>query len=151
MPHNDIINETYRWFTKAVPEPVEQNFTTQLGVHCEEFGEMLDELKPISHHGALLLQQANLSIKALARELKEGTADIILADVDRKLFFDAMMDQIVTATGTCRMANMKPVGGLKEVNRSNYSKFVKGEPIFNENLKIMKGPDYSPPDLTPFI
>ena len=43
---------------------------------------------------------------------------------------------------------MKTAEGIAAVNRSNYSKFDKnGYPIFNEQGKVMKGPDYSPPDL----
>ena len=35
--------------------------------------------------------------------------------------------------------------------RSNNSKFENGKPIFNEQGKIMKGKDYSEPDLAPFV
>jgi len=60
---------------------------------------------------------------------------------------DALCDQIVTATGVGHMMNMKLPLALEEVNASNYSKFVNGEPIFNENKKIMKGPSYFKPSL----
>lgn len=43
------------------------------------------------------------------------------------------------------------VGALQEVNRSNWSKFENGEPIFDENGKIKKGPNYRPPDLSKFV
>lgn len=36
---------------------------------------------------------------------------------------------------------------FKEVHESNMSKFVKGAPIFREDGKLLKGPDYKPPDL----
>ena len=49
------------------------------------------------------------------------------------------------------MLNYDVVGGLDEVNRSNYSKFVDGQPLFDENRKIKKGPQYSRPDLTPYL
>lgn len=39
---------------------------------------------------------------------------------------------------------MNVPGALAEVNRSNYSKFEDGEPVFNENMKVMKGKDYTP-------
>jgi hypothetical protein len=43
---------------------------------------------------------------------------------------------------------MKTAEAVTAVNRSNYSKFDKnGYPIFNENGKIAKGPDYTPPNL----
>jgi hypothetical protein len=46
------------------------------------------------------------------------------------------------------MFDMDIVGALREVNRSNYSKFVNGRAVFDENGKIKKGADYSKPDLT---
>ncbi len=49
------------------------------------------------------------------------------------------------------MFDMDIVGALQEVNRSNYSKFVNGRAVFDENGKIKKGPDYSKPDLTKFV
>ena len=39
---------------------------------------------------------------------------------------------------------------IDEVDRSNWSKFDEdGKPIFNENGKVMKGPNYTKPKLKP--
>ena len=41
---------------------------------------------------------------------------------------------------------------FKEVQRANMSKLGKdGKPIYNENGKVMKGPDYFKPDLSKFL
>ena len=41
---------------------------------------------------------------------------------------------------------------FKEVQRANMSKLGRdGKPIYNEKGKVMKGPDYSAPDLKPFV
>ncbi len=41
---------------------------------------------------------------------------------------------------------------FKEVQRANMSKLGKdGKPIYNEKGKVMKGPDYSEPNLKPFV
>jgi len=41
---------------------------------------------------------------------------------------------------------------FKEVQRANMSKLDKdGKPIFNEKGKVMKGPNYSEPNLKPFV
>ena len=41
---------------------------------------------------------------------------------------------------------------FKEVQRANMSKLGKdGKPLYNEKGKVMKGPNYSPPDLKKFI
>ena len=87
----------------------------------------------IDHVGNLLKKDNNIVIK------------------DSVELLDALADQIVTATGVGTFLGMNVPGALAEVNRSNYSKFEDGEPIFNENKKVMKGKDYTPPDLTPYI
>ena len=41
---------------------------------------------------------------------------------------------------------------FKEVQRANMSKLhVNGKPIFNEKGKVMKGPNYTPPNLKQFV
>ena len=41
---------------------------------------------------------------------------------------------------------------FKEVQRANMSKLGKdGKPIFNKKGKVMKGPNYSEPNLKPFV
>ena len=41
---------------------------------------------------------------------------------------------------------------FKEVQRSNMSKLGKdGKPIYNDKGKVMKGPNYFPPNLKPFV
>ena len=42
---------------------------------------------------------------------------------------------------------MSIVEAVGRVNKSNWSKFVNGKPIFDENGKIAKGPDYVKCDL----
>lgn len=40
---------------------------------------------------------------------------------------------------------------FEEVDRSNWSKFVDGKPVFNEQGKIAKPESYSPPNLVEFV
>ena len=42
-------------------------------------------------------------------------------------------------------------GALAEVNRSNWSKFVDGAPVFDANGKIAKPATYSKPNLEQFV
>ena len=93
---------------------------------------------------------------AYLREAIVHVADLIkqnggIAVKDPNNLLDSIADQIVTATGVGTFLGMNVPGALTEVNRSNYSKFEDGEPVFDENKKVMKGKDYTPPDLTPFI
>ena len=78
--------------------------------------------------------------------LKNG--ELLAHITDRKEFLDSLADQVVTSVGAGYCAGMKTADAVAAVNRSNYSKFDKnGYPIFNENGKIAKGPDYAPPNL----
>ena len=40
---------------------------------------------------------------------------------------------------------------LAEVNRSNYTKFENGKPVYGEYGKLAKGKDYTPPNLEEIV
>lgn len=147
----DILVSTQEWFEAARPNPTRKDFNVQLGVHCEEVGEMLDELSPQDILTAELIIEANNAIKALAHRLKTTPNGVVVKEENRKDFLDAIVDQIVTGTGSAQHLGMNVAGGLNAVNISNYSKFVDDKPIFDENRKIIKGPNYVKADLSPFV
>lgn len=143
------IARTKEWFDKAVPEPTQKNIHTQTGVHFEEVREFVDSLygnNAVTQH---LLETTSKSLKDLAHHLKNNADVLDFNNPDETL--DGILDQIVTATGVGHMLGFDVVGGLDEVNRSNFSKFVNDEPIFDENRKIKKGPDYTKPELSNFL
>lgn len=146
---NCTLLDTYTWFQKARPNPTVQDFTTQLGVHYEEVAESLEELEPRDLITAELILEAQAAIIKLADHLK-ANAGIVQVE-DRALFLDSLCDQIVTATGVGYTLGYDMVGALTEVNRSNFSKFVDGEPVFDANKKVTKGPSYSPAMLGPYL
>ena len=139
------------WHKRARPNPTDQNFNVQLGCHLEEIVEMIATLRFTHKNGtgvempgknSMLYQQ----VKDFADGLKAGriTADI----ADRKELLDAMADQIVTSVGVAHTANMKITRAVDIVNTSNWSKFSpEGQPYFDQNGKILKGPNYVPPAL----
>jgi predicted HAD superfamily Cof-like phosphohydrolase len=131
------------WHKRARPKPTDENFNVQLGCHFEEIVEMLAVVNTTQND---TLVRARTALSWLADGLKKG---LVTANItDRKEFLDSLADQIVTATGVGYCAGMKTADAVASVNRSNYSKFDKnGYPIFNENGKIAKGPDYAPPNL----
>ena len=145
------LENTRQWFLKAIPNPTSKNISTQIGCHLEEVVEMLDELTPTSDEHMQVLADAQSALGKLSELMKTDHMAIFPANTDRQGLLDALADQIVTATGVGTFLGMNVPGALAEVNRSNYSKFEDGEPIFNENKKVMKGKDYTPPDLTPYI
>ena len=137
---------TELWFKRAKPEPTEQNFNVQVGVHFEEFVEMLDTMRfyaPTFPGGTLTGAVMSLRNKLhiLAEDLKSGKVQAVVED--RIEFLDSLADQIVTATGTGYMAGMNVPAALDRVNGSNFSKFDdNGMPLFDANGKIKKGPNY---------
>lgn len=144
-----VIDNIFNWFKKAVPEPNNKNIHTQLGVHFEEVAEMLLALSGDDDQTEVLLHNAYLANYLLANHLKNsvGALNLDMTTESKVELLDALCDQIVTATGVGYMLGMNLPMALEEVNASNYSKFVNGEPIFNENKKIMKGPNYFKPSL----
>lgn len=143
------LEETYRWFTKAIPTPTDKNIRVQLGVHLEEVGELLAEMHTNDHTTMVLLEATRKNLHDLSKRLKETDPSVVFPN--RRATLDAICDQLVTGTGFAYMLGMDPVSGLAEVNESNWSKFVDGEPQFDENKKIKKGPNYRKPDLSPFV
>ncbi|HET8870102.1 MAG TPA: hypothetical protein VFM48_06625 [Aquabacterium sp.] len=131
------------WFEAAVPAPDDANRGVQHGCHLEEVAEMCEAV------GDNWLKEDILDI---AEFYKSG--NIALRDLSPKEHIDhldSICDQIVTLIGKAHMHGYDIAGALAEVDRSNWSKFVDGKPVFNEQGKIAKGPDYSKPDLTKFV
>lgn len=152
MLSNNSIANTLLWFQKAVPNPVSKNIHTQIGCHFEEVVEMIAEIKGLDANTVTLLRNAQHYLHLLAEHLKSKDGTIVICRDSREDFFDAICDQLVTGTGIAHMLGMDPVGGLDTVNISNFSKFDDdGNPIFNVNQKVMKGPNYRKADLSPFV
>lgn len=134
-----MIKEISEWIAKAVPNPTAKNESVQIGCHFEEVAEMLEALG--LHAQATIIHDIATAFK---------TCDIKYT-VNRQELLDALADQVVTATGVAHMFKLNILGACKEVNDSNWSKFVDGEPVFDANGKIAKGPNYFKPDLTKYV
>lgn len=144
------IGHTKEWFQLAVPEPTQKNVSVQLGVHLEEVAEMIAALKGKDRVTQSMFTQATIALHGLALHLKNNDGSCF--EVEDKLeMLDGICDQLVTGTGLAHMLRFDIEGALAEVNRSNFSKFVDGKPIFDANRKISKGPDYFKPDLAQFL
>lgn len=146
----DSVQDCMDFFKKGFPETSPKNFRTQIGVMFEEFGETLTALQASSPEDQMLIGYLQAAISQAGEHLKNS--DGVIGIKDRVEFLDGLCDVMVTAVGAARHANMDIVGGFAEVNRSNNSKFDEnGEPILDKNLKLIKGPNYSKPDLKIFV
>jgi len=132
------ITSIKQWFVKALPTPTDKNRAVQLGCHFEEVSEMLAAIAP---------GQGEDTPAKLAYFYKKECHGVNLDEPDRKELLDALCDQIVTAIGVAHMFGLDIERGLIEVDRSNWSKFVDGEPQFDANGKIAKPPTFSPAKL----
>lgn len=138
------------WFTVSTPDPTHQNFNTQMGVHFEEFAEMLETVTGHDEVSEQRVLEAHAVVHALANDLKAGTVKIGIHDAEG--FLDAACDQIVTATGASALADMEIVPAIQDVADSNDSKFVDGKPVRDPvSQKIMKGPNYWRVNLAPYV
>ena len=143
-----------QWFEKAVPHPTAKNLTVQIGVHFEEVAEFAEALAP--HLSPFCQAEAEDLQKALhnfAQKLKTAPVVDYVDDAFARepKALDAVVDQLVTGLGIAYMAGWKALPAFVEVNRSNWSKFVDGEPVFNPNGKIAKGENYTPPNLSLYL
>lgn len=142
-----MIHSIKAWFKAAKPEPTVKDAWVQIGCHYEEVAEMAD---------ALWDEEVLESAENTANNYKDTEDCFIyfledLSESQRIQLLDAICDQIVTAVGVAYMMGMDIEGALAEVNRSNWSKFEGGVPVFNEQGKIAKGVQYTPPELSDYI
>lgn len=141
-----MIHSIKEWFKAAKPNPSTTDVCVQIGCHYEEVSEM----------SAVLYDDVRFSLAATALLYKKnrsryiGVLEELSADARVELL-DALCDQVVTAVGVAYMMGMDIEGALAEVNRSNWSKFEGGVPVFNEQGKIAKGVEYTPPELSDYI
>ena len=141
-----MIHIIKEWFKVAKPNPSTADACVQIGCHYEEVSEM----------SAVLYDDVEdeLVDTAILYKIKHseylGVVEKLSADARVELL-DALCDQVVTAVGVAYMMGMDIEGALAEVNRSNWSKFEGGVPVFNEHGKIAKGVEYTPPELSDYI
>lgn len=148
----NTLARTVAWFQKAVPNPTSKNFHTQLGVHFEEVNEMVIALSTDDFETQILIDGAKMALHALATHLKASDNVVHIENEDEEEYLDALCDQTVTAAGCAHMCGYRFVDAMDEVNDSNFSKFDAFEdPIFDPNMKVIKGPDYRKADLKPFV
>jgi len=141
------IKDIKNWFEIAIPEPTIEQACIQIGCHYEEVAEMADAL-----YDPTLSEETDRVANQYKDVEKYYIASLDSLDAIEKIeILDSLCDQIVTAIGVAHMLGMDIGSALNEVNRSNYSKFEDGKPVFNSQGKISKGVNYTPPDLTSFI
>ena len=141
-----MIHSIKAWFKAAKPNPSTADACVQIGCHYEEVYEM----SAVLHDNVRYELEATTLAYKMKHSMYLGVVEELSADARVELL-DALCDQVVTAVGVAYMMGMDIEGALAEVNRSNWSKFEGGVPVFNEQGKIAKGAEYTPPELSDYI
>ena len=86
--------------------------------------------------------------------IKEELDELSLAIKEKDIIevADALTDLLYVVYGAGHSFGIDLDKCFAEVQRSNLSKLdIDGKPIYNENGKVMKGPNYSKPNLKQFL
>jgi predicted HAD superfamily Cof-like phosphohydrolase len=91
-----------------------------------------------------------LRLDLIKEELNE--LEVAMKERNLKEIADALTDILYVTYGAGYAYGVNLDKCFQEVQRANMSKLGDdGKPIFNENGKVMKGPNYSEPNLKPFV
>lgn len=105
---------------------------------------------PIRYRPTDRPDEAALRVALLHEEFDEYRTAAAAGDVVEVA--DALADIIYVAFGTALSYGIDLPAVLAEVHRSNMSKLGEdGRPIYRNDGKVMKGPNYTPPDLAPIV
>lgn len=129
----------------------EQQLSTQIGAHLEEFSEFLQEVAIVGSNAdndSLLMCATR--IKGLAHRIKQGQTRIRITNRVRAL--DALCDCDVTGNGVAYLAEMRKEEADQRVLASNESKLNEdGTAVILPGGKLGKGPNYHPPFLEDLV
>ena len=114
-------------------------------IFMETFGQMVRTKPKFPDEKTMQLRYE--LIKEELNELEEAMKTKNLKEIA-----DALTDILYVTYGAGYAYGINLDKCFKEVQRANMSKLGKdGKPIFNEKGKVMKGPNYSEPNLKQFV
>ena len=117
----------------------------KVGVFMKTFGQNVKQSSSFSSE----------KINALRVSLIKEELDELIEAMNKKDLVevaDALTDILYVTYGAGHAFGINLDDCFEEVQNSNMSKLDKdGKPIYNENGKVMKGPNYFKPDLSKFI
>ncbi len=117
----------------------------KVGIFMKTFGQEVKDKPSLSTEK---INQLRISlIKEELDELSEAIQNKNLLEIA-----DALTDILYVTYGAGHAFGINLDNCFEEVQNSNMSKLDKnGKPIYNEQGKVMKGPNYFKPDLKKFI
>ena len=117
----------------------------KVGLFMKTFGQ---EVKSNANFSSDKINKLRIDlIEEELEELKDA-----ISKKDLKETIDALTDILYVTYGAGHAFGVNLDKCFEEVQNSNMSKLGKdGKPIFNENGKVMKGPNYFKPNLSQFL
>ena len=117
----------------------------KVGLFMKTFGQ---EVKSNANFSSDKINKLRIDlIEEELEELKDA-----ISKKDLKETIDALTDILYVTYGAGHAFGVNLDKCFEEVQNSNMSKLGKdGKPIFNENGKVMKGPNYFKPNLSKFL
>ena len=117
----------------------------KVGLFMSTFGQDIKKQSSLSTE-----KINNLRLSLIHEELEELTKAIKENDILEVA--DALTDILYVTYGAGHSFGINLDKCFDEVQKSNMSKLGKdGKPLYNENGKVLKGPDYFKPDLSKFL
>ena len=94
-----------------------------------------------------------VKMKDMMDGFKKGYYDSLVQNVDRLALLDSDLDSTYVSIGAALASGADVESGWSEIQRSNMSKANPTTGVMDRdtNGKIIKGNQYTPPDLTPYI
>lgn len=143
---------TKAWLEACGKEPTPENLSVQIGVHLEEFCELLSCLRSDSEGYGKLVERTKADLEWFAVKLKKREQFVYIPIHLRTDALDALCDSEVTGNGVAFLAGFDKDGADQEVLGSNDSKLEDGKAVFVEGTtKIGKGRNYKAPNLRGFV
>lgn len=142
---------TANWLKACGKEPTIDNLSVQIGVHLEEFCELLACLRSDSEGYGKLLERTRTDLEWFAGKLKRREQFVYIPIHLRVDALDALCDTEVTGNGVAYLAQFDKDAADQAVLASNESKLEDGKPVILEGGKIGKGNSYTPPNLRSFV
>ena len=90
---------------------------------------------------------ALLRQRLILEEAKEASAELLRPQVDKAALTKELADILYVVYGTAITFGLPLDTVFNRVHASNMSKLVDGKPLYRDDGKVLKGPNYQPPKL----
>lgn len=159
MNPNRLPNLTYGvWqFMQWAGQPTDKFNAEQAclytGLQLEEMAEKLEAVVTgtVTQDARHQLEQGIAVLKQMAAEFKSGMHQGDILRADRAALLDADIDLAWVSIGAAYSTSKNAGGAVNEVMRANFEKVSGGNPIRDENGKIVKPAGWRPPELEQFV